>query len=114
MIKEYVTKMMMSGRFASIVEDGKAVLLMFFSVCNDPQPYLDNLDHQFLEHDPSGKILVIEELTCKNFQRRYLQKIQEMMTEKYPKLEKAMWRRRRKGREDKIYTLWRSLNEARN
>lgn len=112
MIQKYVQKMMSCGRFASIVEDGKAVLLMFYSICNDPQPYLDNLEHQYLEHDPSGTVLVIEEMTCKKFQKRYVSKIQEMMCEKYPKLEKGMWRRRREGREDKIYTLWRSLHEV--
>lgn len=111
-IQDYARKMIEGGRFLSIVEDGKATLLAFYSVCDDPQPYIDNIDHQFLKHNPSGSTVVIEEMTCKNFSKAYAERLHDELCKKYPNLKRGMWRRRREGRKDKIYTLWRRHGEV--
>ena len=103
---DYIEKMTKDGRFVSFEEDGKIFMLMLFSVCNDPEPYLNNLDHEYMEHDPNGKILVVEDMICGKFKFKYVDLIQDTFCERFPNLEKAMWRRRRFPM-DKTYTLWR-------
>lgn len=101
------------GRYVTIIENGKVSLMMFFSVCDDPEPYLNNIDHEYIPHDPSGKILVIEDMVTTKFKFKYVSAIQDSFCNKFPHLEKAMWRRRRYPN-DKIYTLWKRGSYAKS
>ena len=103
---EFMEKMAENGRFATFGENGKVFMLMLFSVTNDPEPYLNNIDHEYMEHDPYGKVLVIEDMICGKFKFKYVDLIQDTFCKRFPNIEKAMWRRRRFPK-DKIYTLWR-------
>ena len=68
--------------------------MLFFSICNDPNPYLNNIDHDYIEHDINGKILVIDDMVCGKFNLSFLKSLNKSFLEKFPNLEKMMWRRR--------------------
>lgn len=104
--QDYFDKMVEDGRFAVIAENGIVVLCILYSICEDPEPYLSNLDYKFIPHDPSGKTLVIEAAIGNDLKFSFRDKIEEIFCAKFPQLEKAMWRRRRKP-VDKTYTIWR-------
>lgn len=110
--QDYTEKMIRDGRFASIAEDGRVVILMLFSVCNEPKVYLDNLDHEYLEHDPEGHILVVEDLISSvRFGIRFVDVIEDIFCQRYPNIDRFMWRRFRKPR-DKIYSIGRRHSYA--
>jgi len=111
---DYVEKMVADGRFATISNDGRVVVLMFFSVCKDPKKHLENLEHKYLEHDPNGYILVIEDMiSTEKFGMKYIDVIEDIFCMRYPNLERFMWRRRRESpRTDKIYSIGRRHSYA--
>lgn len=90
---EYGQKMLEDGRVAAITENGEIVAFVYFSLCNDPTPYLENVDCKFIPHDPNGTILVIENMVAGNFNFRTVSKIEEIFTSRFPNIEKGMWRR---------------------
>ena len=93
--KEYGERMVRDGRFASISENGKIVLVMLYSVCNDPEPFINNIDHEYMEHDPNGKVLVIENIVGTFFHKRFVKAMEDIFYSKFPQIEKTMWRRGR-------------------
>lgn len=102
--KDYPYKMLRDGRVVSIVEDGKVVAIVFFSLCNDETVHLWNWDYEYHPHNPQGKILVLDGLVCKNFTFSIVKKMKEVFYSKFPQIEKTMWRRDVRN-ENKVYTL---------
>lgn len=91
--KEYGERMVRDGRFMTVSEDNRVILIMLYSVCNDPEPFLNNIDHEYMEQDINGKVLVIENIVGKNFNMKRLKDMVEIFIDKFPKVEKFMWRR---------------------
>ena len=91
--KEYGEKMVRDGRFMTVSENGKIIFIMFYSVCNDPEPFLNNIDHEYIEQDVSGKIIVIENMVGTNFNKRKLLAMVDIFISKFPQVEKFMWKR---------------------
>ena len=103
--------MIKDGRVASIVDDGKIVAVVFFSLCNDETQHLWNYDYNYHYHDPKGKILVFEGFVCKNFNFRIVKKMKEMFYAKFPQIEKTIWRRDNRSK-DRVFTLHRRQHEV--
>lgn len=103
---DYPYEMIRDGRVASIVENGKVVAIVFFSLCNDEIEHLWNWDYIYRKHNPAGKILVLEGLVCKNFNYEIVRKMKEIFYEKFPQIEKTVWRRDK--RSNKKVTLRRN------
>ena len=85
--------MMKDGRVASIIENGKMVAMVFFSLCDDENVHLWNWDYEYHPHNANGKILVLEGLVCKNLTFSIVKKMKEVFYEKFPHIEKTVWRR---------------------
>ena len=89
--QEYVEKMMRDGRFMTLSEDGVMTLMLFYSICDDPTPFLENSTFDYIPHDPNGKTVIFDNMICKKFKKAYAQQIEESICERYPQLEKALW-----------------------
>ena len=94
---DYVTKMMGEGRFMTVKEDGELKGMLFFSISNDPTPYVDNITFEYLPHDETGSVVVFENMICKDFKRKHALQIEEALVERFPNLEKAVWIRDKKN-----------------
>ena len=102
-IADYPYKMIKDGRVVSIAENGKVVAIVFFSLCNDETEHLWNWDYEYRTHNPDGKILVLEGLVCKDFHFGIVKKMKEVFYQKFPQIEKTVWRRDK--RDNKKCTL---------
>jgi hypothetical protein len=92
-VVDYPYQMMKDGRVVSILENGKMVALVFFSLCDDETEHLWNWDYKYHPHNPNGKILVLEGLVCERFTFSIVKKMKEVFYEKFPQIEKTVWRR---------------------
>jgi len=99
----YPYKMMKDGRAISIAENGKIVAIVFFSLCNDETQHLWNFEYEYHPHNPSGRILVLEGLVCKNLTYSIIKKMKEAFYSKFPQIEKTVWRRDKRA--TKVTTL---------
>jgi hypothetical protein len=99
---DYIKKMIEDGRLITIKKEGKVILMLFYSVCNNPKKYLDNLDHKYISHDTQGKTIVIEEMLCNHFDISLVSILEREFSNRYPNFEQAVWRRNRKPK-DKIF-----------
>lgn len=80
-------------RYVEFKENGKTIGMLTFSLCNDPDPYLNNLDHKYMEHDINGKILVLENFIGVRFSSKFVKIMEDFFYSKFPQIEKTMWRR---------------------
>lgn len=87
--------MMGDGRFMMLHDKGIMTLMLFFSICDDPKPYIDNIEFDYLPHNPLGKTVVIDNMICTKFKRHYFLEIERSLVERYPQIEKAIWIRER-------------------
>lgn len=92
-IIDYPYKMIRDGRVCSIIENGKVIAIVFFSLCNDETQYLWNWNYEYHSHNPNGKILVLEGLVCRDFNFKIVKKMKEIFYAKFPQIEKTVWRR---------------------
>lgn len=111
MKSEYFYKMASDERYAEIIENGDTVAMFYFSVCNDPVPFLNNLEHDYIHHNPLGTIVVIEQIVSGKLHFRYIREIENALCSKFPNIQQGMWRRR-KFPHDKIYTMKRRCTYA--
>ena len=108
---EYGKKMLENDRAIVILKDGRVNAMAFFSMCDDPKPYLDNIDCVFIPHDPKGKIVVVENMVCLKFTKALLSSLEQAFVDKFPQVEKAMWRRNAEP-EDRILTYNRRIESC--
>ena len=98
----YVVRMMKDGRFMLINENGMNVGMLFFSVCNDSTPYVNNTDFDYLPHDETGNTVVVDNMICKNFKKQHLEQIEEALVTRFPSLTRGVWVR---DKENKRYVI---------
>jgi hypothetical protein len=103
--------MLENNRCLIIADNGETVAHVFFSICDDPEPYLNNTDYKYIEHNPNGKIVIVEGMICKDFKMKYLGILHDAFISKFPQLEECKWRRR-KFPVDKIITFKRRKQHA--
>ena len=104
--QEYVAKMLRDGRIATIFEDGKFSSLVFFSLCDNENEHLWNLEYEYKPHNPNGRVLVLDGLVSPNFNFRVVKKMKEVFYGRFPQIEKTVWRRQN-YLDAKVYTLTR-------
>ena len=109
-IIDYPYKMIRDRRVASVIENGKVIAIVFFSLCNDETQHLWNWDYEYHKHNPEGKILVLDGLVCKDFSFRIVKKMKEIFYNKFPQIEKTVWRRDNRG--NRVVTLNRRQHEV--
>ena len=95
--------MIENNRYVILEENGKTIGMLSFSLCDNPEPYLNNLEHKYIEHNINGKILVLENFVGVRFGYKTIGLLEEFFYSKFPQIEKTMWRRCKLPK-DKIFT----------
>lgn len=90
---DYVSDMLYNHRIVEIRKDSRPHAIIFFSVCDDYEPYLKKGEFQYLPDNPSGKIIYIEVMICRKWTRELREQFETLLTTKYPNLEYGVWHR---------------------
>ncbi|MDO8656152.1 MAG: hypothetical protein Q7K45_02860 [Nanoarchaeota archaeon] len=90
---DYVSDMLHDHRIVEIRKDGTPHAIIFFSVCNDYEPYLKKGEFEYLPDNPSGKIIYVEVMIARRWTRELREKFEELLATKYPNFEYGVWHR---------------------
>ena len=101
---DYFSNMIETGRVIIIYKDGDPYAVMTFSITNDYEPFFKKKTWDYLAHDPSGKIIYIEKLVSKGWDRTMRIQFQDEISEKYPNLEYGVWHRIAQWGDRKVIT----------
>ena len=86
----YIERMIDDRRL--IVSQGNYYKSIFFiSICDDPEPYLDNNIFEYKEHDPYGKICVVEKFAGINIPFSIRKVFSDFLKINYPSVEEVRW-----------------------
>jgi hypothetical protein len=90
---EYVDKMVKDKRVILIEDDGFIHSVVFYSVCNDFEPFYKKEMWDFREHDPEGSTVYIEKAVCAKMKKSIATMIRNTIQAKYPKAKIGKWHR---------------------
>ena len=93
-VVDYVDNMLRDSRILVINRDGEPYALVLFSISNSYEPYFLKNDFDFLPHNPNGRIIYLEKLISKGWDKELRQQFEETILQIYPQLETAVWHRR--------------------
>lgn len=90
---EYVKRMAAEGRIFKIEENGRAMVLAFYGLTDEPEKFLEAERFEYLQHDPKGRTFVMEFMFSSHFKRAYFTEMKRFFYKKYPQIEQTMWLR---------------------
>jgi len=91
---DYLDNMLRDNRILVINKDGQPYALILFSITNSYEPFFLKSDFDFLPHNPNGRIIYLEKLISKGWDKDLRQQFEETILQIYPQLETAVWHRR--------------------
>ena len=91
---DYIDNMLRDNRILVINRNGEPYALIFFSISNSYEPYFFKSDFDFLPHNPNGRIIYLEKLISKGWDKKLRQQFEQTILQIYPQLETAVWHRR--------------------
>jgi hypothetical protein len=92
-IKEYVRKMVEDRRVIA-VEDARGLhTVIFFSICEDPEPFLKKGTWEYRTHSPGGRFFYGEKIVSKGWQKDFRNHIKQTLLKVYPQLDTGTWHR---------------------
>lgn len=92
-IVDYTTRMCDNGRIIIISDKDEPFAVLFFSVTNDPDKFLNKGQYEFMSHDPCGKILCVEKLISRGWNKELRTEFESKITEKFPQITHGVWYR---------------------
>lgn len=110
MVLDYFQKMIDDGRIIVIKKDSKIHAFIAFSVTDNPEEFHKKGEWNFKTHNPSGKIVYIEKLISKGWNRDLRFQFEEMILKEYPNLERGVWHRWARWGDRKTFTVRRIKN----
>ena len=90
-VLDYVERMLSDERILVIYDDNKMNTVLFFSVCNDYMNYLRKPTWIYKEHNPYGKMVYIEKIVSKTYNKEIRLKIQHLIMSLYPTVRFGKW-----------------------
>jgi len=98
----YFEQMIKDERVMVFYDDKKPIGFLAYSICDDYLPFWRKSAWEFKPHNPEGKIVFIEHMAFKNFDKKFKTLIERSLISKYPDFECAIWRRNRKPEDKKV------------
>lgn len=99
---DYFQKMLEADRIVYILSDDKPYAFLFISLTNDPDAFLKKGKWEYLDQDEAGKILYVEKLISKGWDKETRVLFEKLITEKYPQIEYGLWHRWAKWGDRKV------------
>src|SRR3990167_11290062 len=90
---DYATKMLDNGRVIVIWDDDIISAVLFFSITNEPKLFLEKQTWEFKSHDPEGKIVYLEKLVSRGWNKKIRLQLESEIIRKYPNIDHAEWHR---------------------
>lgn len=90
---EYRRRMLEDNRVILIEDENKPILIMFFSICNDPMPYARKETFDYLPHYSNGSIAFIERMEAKTWNKEIRKSVEQFLTSNFPNVEFGVWYR---------------------
>lgn len=107
----YVRRMVIDGRCITIKDDnGKDVGVIFFSVCDDYDPFYKKKRWHYLPHNPDGKILYVELIASSIWNKQIRIAFQEGILNRFPNLKTGVWHRWAKWGDRRVVSKERGLH----
>ncbi len=102
LIENYFSQMISDGRVAIIYRNSVPQAILTFSICNNMVKYYQKGMWDYVPHNPLGTIVYVEKLACRYWDKNMRQEFQELITERYPNFERAIWHRSGRNRDRKV------------
>lgn len=87
----YVSLMLLDQRIIVILRYSDLHTVAFFSICNNPTPYQAKQTWGFLQHDPEGKVVFIEKMVTKGWNKEVRHGLEKVLINRFPQLEEGIW-----------------------
>ena len=92
-IFNYVNSMIRDNRVIEIESQGKIEAILFISVSDNYEPFFKKTTWTYKPHDPRGKIIYVEKLVAKEWNKEMRMQFEELLTNLYPHFELGVWHR---------------------
>ncbi len=89
----YVENMVRTDRVITIRDGSGLNAIVFFSICNDWEPFYKKETWEYYDHTPTGNALYVEKIVAKRFTKEMRRELETLFLAKYPQLEFAKWHR---------------------
>lgn len=110
---EYFRLMLEEGRIITISKDGNPHAIIMFSVGDNPDKFLKKGTWEYVPHDPKGKIVCIEQLISKGWDKDLRNLMEITLSSRFPTAEEAVWYRYAKWG-DRLVKAKRRFQNVRN
>ena len=90
---DYFALMLYDERIILITKDSQPHAVICFSMTNDPDLYLKKKTWDYLPHEPTGKIIYVEKIICKKWDKELRSQFEHEISKRYPKMQYGMWHR---------------------
>ncbi len=90
---DYIADMLHDRRIIEINRNGSPHAIIFFSVCNDYEPYLKKAEFEYKPDNPAGKIIYIECMISRGWTKQLRQEFESVLADRYPDFEYGVWHR---------------------
>lgn len=90
---DYTTRMMDNGRVIMIWDRDMPQAVLFFSMTNDPDLFLKKGTWEYRSQDPEGKIIYLEKLISRGWNRKLRAQLETEIIKKYPNMTHGVWHR---------------------
>lgn len=112
-IISYIENMIKDQRVTVISENHKPIAVLFFSMTDNPQYFLRKGTWDYLPHFPQGKIIYVEKLVSRGWNKLIRKQFESEVTKVHPQIEFAIWHRYAKWG-DRQVTYKRRMKNVRN
>lgn len=106
----YFQKMLENNRIVYILDNNKPYAFLFFSMTNDPDKFLKKDKWEYLDHDENGKIVYVEKLISKGWNKELRSEFERIIAEKYPQFESGVWHRFARWGDRQVIAKRRKIN----
>jgi len=90
---QYVQSMLDDGRIIAIDDDQGIFAVIFFSICDDAEPFLKKGTWEFKPHIPHGRIAYIEKAVAKGWNKKVRKQLADLIYGKFPTVDSGKWHR---------------------
>jgi hypothetical protein len=95
-IYDYIISMIDDERVIVAYRDNKPIMIAFFSICRDWEPYHNKNTWQYLRNESDGHIAYIEKIVAMEYNKELRNLIEEVIVERFPTTKYGVWHRHKK------------------
>ena len=106
----YFINMIKDERICIVYDEGEPYAMIAYSMTDDPDTFLKKDTWNYLQHNPHGKIVYVEKMASKGWNRQIRTIFEHVISTKYPQMESGIWHRWAKFGDRKVIAKRRLIN----